>query len=341
MTMPLHLTEKNAAGVVTYRADAIDAIRSCVTREDGSRIDASEAVTFARELLRVKSELFEQRFPEFLATSFGSRAGELTNTDEHWTYQNATQVGKAEARVAYGNDAPRADVYFEEATPTRIIPIVSSYGFTFQEARISATLGKQLPERKAMAARRAIAQEVDEALSVGKTIGGTAIKGLINQSGTATYATPVGSGGSKAWSSKTPQEIYADMTAPVRQVDTDTNNVEKPNELLLPSDRYMLVKETPWGLVGETTILQMFQRHYPEVRVRPWWRLNTVSGVSGSGKRMIHYDSRKTHVEYGLPVEFEQMAPVVGLWETVVGCHARVGGYKVYFPKSMCYGDEI
>lgn len=337
----LHLTEAGPDGKPQLRQDAIEFIRSTITHEDGTRLDAAEAVTFARELLRVRGELFEQRFAEYEATSFGPRASELTATDEQWTYQNATEVGQAEMRTAYSRTAPRADVYFEEATPTRILPIVSSYGFTFQEARISAALGKRLPERKAKAARRAIASVVDEALSVGKEIGGYAVKGLLNQTGTATYSVPVGAGGSKAWTSKTPQEIYRDMTAPITQVAAATKYVERITDLILPADRFMLVSETPWGLVAETTILQMFQRNHPNVRVRPWWRAESISGVSGSGHRMVHYVNDSEHLEYGLPVEFEQMAPEMSTWETVVGCHARVGGYKVYFPQSMCYGDEI
>lgn len=335
----LHLTDK-ADGKLVIRQDAVDQLRAWLA-QDGSRVDASEAVTFARELLRVKATLFEQRFPEHLATTFGSRATDLTATDELWTYQSASQVGKAEPRVAYGSTAPRADVFFEEATPTRIMPIVSAFGFTFHEARISAATGKQLPERKAKAARRAIAQEVDEALSVGKTINGLAIVGLANQSGTETYTTPAGAAGSKTWELKTPQEIYRDLSAPCTQVAVNSNQVESVNEILLPHSSYRYIAETPWGLVGETTILQMFLRNHANMRVRPWWRLESVSGVSGSGKRMIHYNSSSDKLEYGLPVEFEQMSPVMGMFDTVIGCHARVGGYKLYAPKSMCYGDEI
>lgn len=333
--MILNLTDKGADGKPQIRQDAIDAIRAKLN------CDAGEAVFFARELLRVKAEIFEQRFPELIATSFMSRASELTPTDEHWTYQNATMVGKAEVRTAYSSTAPRADVYFEEATPTRILPIVSAYGYTFQEARASAATGKRLEARKAMAARRAIAQEVDEVLSIGKTLNGVALKGLINQTGTATYSTPTGSGGSKAWTSKTPDEVYRDMVDACTQVSTDSSQVERVTDLLLPSSRYEYVRDTRMGIATDTTILQYFQRNRPDVRVRSWWRLETVSGVSGSGKRMIGYNPSPEHVQYALPVEFEQMAPQMSGFETLINCHARIGGVKLYLPKSMIYGDEI
>jgi hypothetical protein len=333
--MFLHLTQPGPNGKPQLRQDAIDTLRATFN------IDASESVFLGRELLRVRATVFEQAFPEFLATQMVAANPDVTPADAHYTYQNATMVGKAGTRAGYSERAPRADVYFEEATPVPIVPITSSFGYTFQEMRQSAQTGKNLDTRKAMAARRAIAQDVDEALSIGKTINGVAVTGLINQSGNATYTTPTGSGGSKAWTAKTPDEIYEDLAAMVRQVPVDTNQVERITRILLPDSRFEFIATKKMGIATDTTILGFFRQNHPDVDVRGWWRLETVSGVSGSGKRAIGYNPSAEKQEMLLPVEFEQFAPQIEGFETTTLCHARVGGVVAYKPKSIIYGDEI
>jgi hypothetical protein len=306
--------------------------------------DASEATVFARQLLRVRAGLFEQQYPELKAMRLIPRADGISPTDEQYTYQHVVEYGATKFATSYSEDAPRADVSFVEATPQSIKPFMASYGYNFHEARIAAALNTGLPMRKAEAARKAMAFKMDDILATGGTAAefGVALPGLISASGTHTYTVPNGAGGSKAWVNKTPDEILADMHGIASGIVTNSNSVEVPDTLLLPLEEYELVSRVRLGDGSDTTILRHFEATNPHIKtVESWWRLDSVSGVAGSGARMICYKKDPTVLESLVPIEFEQLAPQIKGVETVTTCHARVGGVVLYRPKAISFGDEI
>lgn len=307
------------------------------------RLDASESVMFARELLRVRSGLFEVKYPELEAMSFAPRNTEVSDVDEEFTFQVATQYGSTKVGSGYADTAPRADVSFTEAAPQKIKALTASYGYSFQEARISAKLGKRLPEQKARAARRAIATEVDRILSVGDTTRyGATLYGLANLPGSLSFTTSTGALGSKSWLLKTPDEILADMYNISAGIVTNSNGVIRPDSLLLPLARYEYIAQRRIGDgLGETILSHFLKTNTSIKSIKPWWRLDAAPSAEWTGMRMMAYKKDPECLEYLLPVEFEQMQPEVKGFETVIPCHARIGGFVAYQPKSYSYGDEI
>jgi hypothetical protein len=305
-------------------------------------LDASEAVFFARELLKVRTRAFQTLFPEYKALRFLPRNSEVDDTDEAYTYQTFTETGRAELRADYSTTAPSAEVSGVEADPQKIKPIVASYTYDFMEARRSAKLGKELPMRKANAARRAIAQELDRVLTYGDTTKtGVTLYGIANLTGTATYTTPNGASGSKSWLTKTPVEILFDMTSMITQVITASNEIEHPDTLILPLARYELIKNTKMGDGSERTILEQFQKMRPEITVESWFKLDAAPSSEWTGMRMMAYKRDAEKLDAIVNPEFEQLPPDVTAIKTTTIVHARTGGVVLYFPKSVIYGDQI
>lgn len=339
------MAPSNQMRLDTFIAQRVMETGFATDHERGIRLDASEAMTFARELLKVRTTMFEVQFPELKAMSLVPPEPDVDDTDEAFTYQTVTPMGRAELAADYSTTAPLSSVKADEATPQKIKPITGAYRYSFMEARRSAKLGKDLPRREAMATRLAIAQELDRVLSYGDTTKtGVTLYGLLTLSGTETYTTPNGAGGVKTWggvNGKTPDEIYQDLTAPLRQVHVNSNYVEDCDTLVLPGSSFEYIQDTRMGDGSETTILNYFRRNRPNVNVIPWYRGEAAPAAEWTGKRAVFYKRSADKLTRIVPVEFEQLTPDVTSLMTTVNCHARVGGLMLYLPKSVIYMDGI
>lgn len=306
---------------------------------DFARMDASDAVFFTRQLEVIRPQLFEVTYPELK----GRRLVPINTTihpgAEEYTYRVYDRVGVAKLVADYANDFPRVDILGTESTQ-KIRSIGDSYGWSIQEARAAQMAQLNLDVRKAMAARAAIELLIDEILLVGSTSLGVTMEGLFNLTGVNTYTVPNGVAGSPLWANKTPGEILADAVGMVSKVYTDSNEVESPDTLVLPTDSHGLMATLPIGDGDNRTVLSRFLADSQHIRfVETSHRLNTAG--SGGGRRMVAYKRDPNKLEGLLPQDFEQMPPQYEAMQVVTFCHARVGGVVSYFPKSIIYADGI
>lgn len=308
-----------------------------------AHFDAGETTNFARELLKIRAQVFEQRFPELKALRLVPKNGEVSDIDEQYAYRKVTEYGVVKLGSSYDQAAPRVGVSSSESAPVMIKPMVVSYGYSFQEAKVAAKTGSQLPARAANAARKAIAQELNRILTYGTSDYGTPMKGLLTLTGTTVYTVPNGVGGSKTWESKTADEILLDLNGMVTKIVVDTNDVEHPDTLILPLSSYELISTRRLGDGSDTTILKHFLATSPHIKqVEPWFACEQAPDAEWTGKRAMAYHKSPDVLEAIVPVEFDQYPPQVqnGM-ETVTTCHARTAGVVCYHPKAVCYADGI
>lgn len=312
--------------------------------------DAADANVFARELLKVRAGVFEIRHPELKASRFVPKNTEMGPADEEYTYRVATEYGTVRPTSSYARaTAPRADVSMVEATPQRVRPLVNSYGYDIQEARVAAKTGNGLPMRKAAAARKAIAFEMNDILTYGRAAAGVsslglpgygvAMSGVTALSGTLTTTLAAGALGSTAWELKSSDEIVADLNAMYSNVITNSKGLEVPNQLILPLSLHELASNKRMGDGSDVTVLRHFQANHPDLAIEPWHALDAAQNSEWTGRRIICYRKAPDVLEYLAPIEFEQFAPQMDGLETITMCHARVGGCIVYLPKAINYGD--
>jgi len=226
--------------------------------------------------------------------------------------------------------------------------IGGAYGYTLQDIRASAKTGKNLPLKKAAAARKAIDKKLDDiALSARSNDGvnGGLVGLLYNPN--VTKATVTTRGGHVTWATKTAAEILADLNEVVDDMIALTNGVEVPDTILLPIEQYGLISTTPYSSASDLTIKEYFLRNRPEITKIDWLApLHNVNPVPSTGAAsnvdvMVCYRRNIDKLSLEIPQPFEQLEPQLQGLEYVVPCHARCGGVIVYYPISVTLVEGI
>lgn len=317
-------------------------LQAVVRMDDNTRIDGNDAIYFARELLNVRATAFDFQYAELEALTHLPVKMDIDPAQTQYTYQTFQGVGTATLVSSYSKTGPRADLLATEAAPMSIRGMTSSYGYSFQEMRESKFAGKNIDVRKAEAARRSIAQLTDTVMAFGSSFAGVAMPGLLTLSGTQTYTVPAGDSGSTTWAKKTPDEVLFDMYNMESQVVINSNNVERPDTLLLPQSSFEMIKQRRVGDGSNDSILTQFLRNSTSIKnVQGWYLLEAAPASQWTGRRMMAYKKDPMKLEAILPVPFEQLPPQLNGFETVIQCHGRIAGVCLYFPQSVIYGDGI
>lgn len=303
------------------------------------RLDASESLNLRKALQHVRARTYDKKFPEFKGRSLVPVDNSVDTADTSVAFDSYTEVGEAEITGDYGTEAPSVDTF--ATTEAQLIRgIMAKYVFNIQELRAATKANSRLPVRKANAARRAIEQVHDRVMLLGDAKWG--LSGLFTLSGTNTYTVPLGVGGSKAWATKTSDEVLADLNGIFNQGVNDTNEVETFDTIVMPITAKQYIMDTRMGDGIDGTILDFFLKsHEGRISVETSLKLQSAPAAEWTGRRMVCYRKDIDALAAVIPQEFEQFAPqTVGMvTQTIV--HSRLGGVQVFFPKSITYGDEI
>jgi hypothetical protein len=302
------------------------------------RSDAGESVFFARQLEYVRAKTYDVERPALSAWTLfpidtSVPAGAKTITWHQWD-----SVGTAKIIASYADDLPHADVKALETT-TPIKGIGNSYGYDVQEIRYAQMAQVPLDAKKAAAARKANEQLVNKLAWTGDAI--TGLPGFLSNTNIPTYTIPAdGTGTSKLWSTKTPDQIIADLNAMANGVFTQTNGIHRPNEIWMPLAQYAYISSTPRSTLSDTTILDFFLANNPFIqRVIPVLEL-TGAGAS-SADLIVAADNSLENYQMNIPLMFMQHAPQPRNLYFEVPCESRFGGVTIERPFAFLIGSGI
>lgn len=301
------------------------------------RLDANESAFFTRELEYVKSQSYDTKFKQLKAFDVIPISSEAPNGATEITFRRYTGIGLAKIIADYAHDFPRVDVYGTEET-AKIRGVGTSYGYSIKEIRSSQMAGKSLDQRRANFARRANDEKVNSVAFSGDSEFG--LQGLIDYPGITEYTVPNGTSGTTPWTTKTPDEIVADLTGMVNAIVDTTNGREAPDTLLLPIAQYNYIANTRMTGGDTTTILTFFLDNNPYINTVDWIVELKGAGASG-GDRMMMYANDSEHLTLEMPQMFEQFDPQQKGMEFEIPCHSETAGVIVYYPLSVSYGDGI
>lgn len=301
-------------------------------------LDANESIFFLRELDFIKSKSYDVQYPELKARSLIPVSFEAGAGAETITYEQYDQVGMAKIVSSYADDLPRADIKGKEFT-SRVRSLADAYGYNIQEIRAAKMAGKPLEQRKANAAKRAMMQKEDSIAALGDADFG--LIGLINHPNISSTTLPAdGTGASTLWSTKTPLLIIRDLNKVANFIVENTKEVEQPNTMLMPVEKYNYIATTPVGDNADKTILKFFLDNSPYIKeVIPWNKLKAAG--AGGLDRMIAYDKNPEKLTLEIPQDFEQLDLEQRGLEFLVPCHSRCGGVIIYYPLSVVYADGL
>lgn len=312
-----------------------------------------------RALIYIMTEVFNTKIPPLKGVKFVPRRSTTPPGAKTVTYKRFTQAGIAQWITNYGADMPTASFWVKESSH-QIYDMGISYRYTIKDL-IAAMYANSpaspnggppinIDMQLAGAALIGIEKRLD-ATSVKGTASGTdadgkpvpdlGLLGLLNQPNANIYTVPNGATGSQRWSSKTPDEIVADVNGIASAQNEGTYETEAPTRLITPvGHRGILAKRMGDG--SDTTILKFIEAN------SPWfgagsidqWQYCKAAGAGGTD-RMVAYNPDISRLWHEVPVNFRQEPPQLRNLEVVVPCWASSGGVIVTYPLSISYGDGI
>jgi hypothetical protein len=305
-------------------------------------MDEDTNVFFSRQLEQLRAQAFEVQYAALKGMQLVPVKSDFNIGAVEYTYRVFDKVGTADVLADYSDVGPRVDIKGFETT-TKFRRFGDSYGYSIEEVRNAIMAGLDLSNRKATAARDAIAILVDDSILLGSAapkLGATGFSGLFTATGTEIYTVPNGGSNSTLWSAKTPDEIVQDMHAMVHQVEQNSNEIEKCDTMVLPLAVKGLVSSTRMGDGSNQTILSHFLETNTSIKtVEFTQKLNANS--AWSGRRAVCYKRDPQKLEAIIVTEFEQLPPQYNGYEAITLCNCKVGGTVIYFPKSIIYADGI
>jgi len=297
-------------------------------------LDSNQSAFLDRELSFIRSKSYDIKYAETKARMFIPVDNEVHNGAQDVKYKQWDHVGQAQVVSNYQDDAPRVDVHVKEFS-SPIKSFADAYGFSVQDIRAAQMAGVSLDARGATAARRVLEEKIDKLAQTGNASLG--LLGFLNQPNAQTVTSGVGAGG---WEAATPDEILADMNNVVHAIPVNTNDVEKPDTLILPLSLWTYISTTPRSSTSDTTILEFFLRSTPYIsRVESWVALETAGAGGGADRRIVAYRRDPDALQLIIPQEFESFAPEQRNMAFIVNCHMRCGGVVAYYPLTIAYMD--
>lgn len=302
------------------------------------RADANESIFFARQLEHIRSKTYDIERPKLSAWTLFPVDTSVPAGAKTITYRQYDAVGSAKIIANYADDLPHADVTAKEFT-SPIKGIGNSYGYDVQEIRYAQFTGTSLDAKKAAAARKANDQKVNQLAWAGDTV--TGLPGFLSNTNIpAVVLASDGTGTTKTFSTKTPDQIIRDMNAVVNSVYTATKGVHQANELWMPLEQYAYISSTARSATSDTTILDYFLSNNPFVqRVVPVLELDGAG--AGGVDMMVAAENSIDNYQLNLVMPFMQHPPQPRNLAFEVPCESRFGGVTIERPLAFARAEGI
>lgn len=305
--------------------------------------DSNESMFLNRQLDYIKQQTYDIKYAELKARKLFPVSSEADPGAENIFYRQYDQSGLAKIIANYADDLPNADVSGKEYSAA-VKTLGAAYQYNLQEMRAAAFGNVPLEQRRANAARRAIAQKENKISFFGDTLSG--LVGLFSAPNITSVSIPAtGTGATTQWANKTPDQILFDMNLVSNTVVSVSLGVENPDTMLLPLSQYNYVASTARSQYSDKTILNYFLENNPYIKQVEWVNELKGAGVSGSGSapydRMYSYRRSPEVLTLEIPSDFEQLELQIKNLVFKVPCIERFGGLLVYYPLALAFGDGI
>ncbi len=295
---------------------------------------------FARQLEQIRPQLYEVQYPAFKARRWLPIKNDINLGADSYTVRAIAEAGEAAFMQDQSNNRPQVELTGATEDNWKMRGMSVTYGWDLQEARAAQFAGLDLSMRKPRAARRAIEKLIDKSLLIGATVYGVAMQGLFSLAGGQAPVTTTPS--TLAWDTASADEIYAALMGMVSKIYIDSNEVEVPDTMIVPTSIKQLLMNRRMGDANNMSILKYFLETNEMVKtLDSSLYLESNGGHSGGAVRRIVTFTKDPDLLEGLVNEFEQLPPQFDGSKVSTICLARVGGVATHRPKSIGYGDGV
>ena len=308
------------------------------TTNHPKRLDANETALLQRQLVKVKSKSYDEKYKSLRAAMLIPVNTDVASGTKFIDWTQFSRLGQAKIIANYSKDFPRTDIAVTEKRAF-VRGLGDSFGYNIPEIRAAQNAGVPLNQRRANNAMEIVELLIDDIAWEGDSE--YKLQGLIDYPGIQEYTVPNdGTGTTKTWSTKTPDQIVRDVSQLFTTVITGTNRVEEPDTLLLPSDQFELINSTRMTDGDTTTIMQFIMKNNVHVKAIEWV-IQLEGAGSGSTDRMMCYPRNPNNLTLEIPQAPEQFDADKEGMEYVVPVHAETAGVIVYYPLAIAFGDGI
>ena len=292
----------------------------------------------------IEPGIYARQYPDFQYRELVP----VDNSAPDWTtaidfFSMGDDVGQAREFAADGDDIPFVDFKLDSGN-SRVWMAAIGYRYNLQELAHAQAYGVRLTDDRADAARRKYEQYVDGVAFLGRSKLG--ITGLLNTTSVTAITASNGAGGTATWTTKTADEIAADINQVLGVIFTASNGIEQADTILLSQDRYALIATKRLSSDSETTVLEYIQRvNIYTIRTGLPLKIRAVFGLetagAGSTQRMVAYRRNPDVVKMHVPMPLRWLQAEQRLLKYEVPGIFRLGGVEVRRPGAMRYLDGI
>lgn len=293
-------------------------------------ITSNASVFFARELESIEAKMYEFKKKELKYRELIPVSNSDSSGANNITYHMFDKVGMAQVIANFADDLPRADVFGKEFTQ-KVKSLGVAIGFSTQDIRAAAMAGTPLETMKSDAQRRALREKESKIAWNGDADSG--LIGFLDNPNIPQVAAPNGAGGNSEWSTKTPDEIIADVLAIVTKIREDSKGTFSGDTLLLPIDQWNITAGTPRSSTSDMTILEFLTKPgntYGLTTID--WLPDELVGAIGGEDIALLYQRDSEVLEQRIPLELQLLPVQERNLEFIINGEARNGGVVVRYP---------
>ena len=299
---------------------------------------------FARNLEFIRQKVFKRTYSELKLLNGGLLPinTAIPEGAENDTYDILDSTGEADVVGDFADDIKTVEVLGSQVT-NGIRSIATAYNYSVQDLRKDKMLGqvgRSSVENKALAARRALYQKIENMLGFGDAAFG--IKGMFNAASVpSTAAAATGSGSTTTWSTKTAENILADVEEAINDMIDLTGGNEIPTTMLVDATNYHLIRKKALDttMYSGKSILKYIEEEY---NLKVEWVQQLKNGfVNGTKSGFVLYNNAQDKLEGVLPIRLMPHAPQVKNLATKNILEARCGGVRAFLPYSLSYTTGI
>jgi hypothetical protein len=295
------------------------------------RNDEQDAV-FVRNLVQQTiKELFRHEYGErkWLNDGLIHIATNVNEGATEYGYQELGQVGEADFVSEAATDLPTADI-FGDYTVHTIHTLGTSFRYTTQEVRKARLQGTfDIVSEKSTSAREAYDRKLNEVLERGE-----ATKGLQGITTAQNIRVDTVTTGNWAAGGTTGAQIVADLATVLGAIKTATDDVERPNTLVLPGAIMLRLETSQFSTASDITILDYLKKAFKQID--RWEEVQTLSTASAAGGNAgMLYNRDKSKIRAILPMPLSPLAPEPEGLTVVVNLESRFGGIMVPKPRGI------
>lgn len=303
------------------------------------RLDASTTVFLERELTSVDPKKYMELFEGLRAMDFVPPVENIAPYDRTYEYSMWGITGEAATYGDNARDLPRVGVTRKPFT-RRISPIGASYGWTVDDIRAAAAKNIPLDETTIIAAMFAIKRKLDRRIALGDSeLGYT---GLLNDTAIAAdnAVAPVNNFTTAADKLASLNKLVAETRLRLKQATEMPGGDGVPAfakfQVLLPTDDYATVKQTPASANYPQSILQIFLDNNSEwiSGVSEW---SYLDGLDAGEGRAVCYPLNQAALGHATARYYTEEPPQPSGLNIEVPCHASSGGTVIRFPVAFSY----